>query len=46
VLEDAAHKLAAAGIGEGRVVDADGETLGTVRLERILAVIARPASAS
>jgi glycine betaine/proline transport system ATP-binding protein len=45
-LEDAAHRLAAGGIGEGRVVDEDGETVGTVRLERLLAVMARPAPAA
>ena len=44
-LEDAAHALAAGGAGQGRVVDGAGETLGSVRLDRILEVIARPAAA-
>ena len=45
VLEDAAHRLAAGGAERATVVDGAGQLLGTVRLERILQVMARPAAA-
>jgi glycine betaine/proline transport system ATP-binding protein len=46
VLEDAAHTLAAAAAGQGRVVDGAGAGIGSIRLDRILDVITRPAVAA
>lgn len=46
VLEDAAHALAATASDQGRVVDGAGAGIGSIRLDRILDVIAHPAVAA